>query len=250
MALRIFRSNPALGGFGGGPSSSAASESDPIADGDAFAQILKELVDNAVDACSVADSMSPALKSSSVEKRVRVTIESISNKDDDDTSVDSMELLRITVIDNGVGMKNIQQCVNPFHSTKQQQALRVTSNNDSDDASQSSETQESQEEGQTVGRYGIGLTLCFLHGQRLVANTSSQITSATAASSHWTNTLWVVDPDDDTVKCVKQWHIDKVGEDVVSGTKVSLVLPVSPHSFMFKDCNYFTLVASNNVRLL
>ena len=110
MALRAFRSNPGLGGFGGESSSVAIDEQDC----DAFAQIVKELVDNAVDACSASSSRS----SSTEAKRVRVTIERVNEdktSDDDDSY-----LLEVTVTDNGSGMLSIQDCVEAFRTSKAQ----------------------------------------------------------------------------------------------------------------------------------
>ena len=58
MALRTFRHNPSLGGFGGESSTAIGGGVDgttnKAVDADAFAQIIKELVDNAVDACATA----------------------------------------------------------------------------------------------------------------------------------------------------------------------------------------------------
>lgn len=209
MALRTFSCNPALGGFGGESlphhdDHAQAKQADP--GGDAFAQIVKELVDNAVDACSAADN--------SHGKRVRVSIEK-ANKSDED----GVDLLRVTVSDNGIGMKDVQRCVDPFRSSKQ-------GNRAESESGGAEQEQKDNDEQQTVGRYGIGLTLCLLHGQRLVPNSSSQITSATAASSHWINTLWVVDTEDDSVKCIKQEYIAKTASKDESGTQVSLLLPV------------------------
>ena len=57
MALRAFHDNPCIGGFGGestvlnrSPESGDGDE-ELSKSGDAFCQIIKELVDNAVDAC-------------------------------------------------------------------------------------------------------------------------------------------------------------------------------------------------------
>lgn len=52
--LQTFHSNPALGGFGNESGITIGiSDKDEVKEGDcdAFAQIVKELVDNAVDAC-------------------------------------------------------------------------------------------------------------------------------------------------------------------------------------------------------
>jgi DNA topoisomerase VI subunit B len=184
MALRAFRSNPGLGGFGGESSDVAIQEQDC----DAFAQILKELVDNAVDACSSTSNTEP--------KRVRVTIERFEEKEVDN------ELLEVTVTDNGGGMQNIHDCVEAFRTTK------------------------GRDEGKTAGRYGIGLTLCLLHAQRLVPNHYATITSATATHKHFTKASYVVDTEGDKVQCVKREKLPK-NSPMESGTAVKLLVPVS-----------------------
>ena len=199
MALRAFHANPCLGGFGGESSgplrvNSQATEQDC----DAFAQIIKELVDNAVDACQ---------HSTEEAKRIRVVIERMNetNEDGDYTEVD--HVLRVTVSDNGVGMEDIQDCVNAFRTSK-------AGNEDEEDVEN------------TAGRYGIGLTLCLLHAQRLVPNSCASITSATADSRHFIRASYVVDTDGDSVLCVKQEHLPKTSQEE-SGTAVSLLVPVS-----------------------
>lgn len=178
MALRAFHSNPCLGGFGGESSGSFVQEKDQS---DAFAQIIKELVDNAVDACSGA-------KDDAAKTRVRISLE------------DQPEsMLRITVSDNGCGMPDIQECVSAFSSTKTHQ---------------------------TAGRYGIGLTLCLLHAQRLVPKSCASITSATRDSKHFMRAKFVVDATNDQVKCVEEKEAPKSNRNE-SGTAVSLLLPVS-----------------------
>ena len=180
MALRAFHCNPCLGGFGG-ESSGAWSDRDQS---DAFAQIVKELVDNAVDACSAAKH------NGGDKKRVRVTLAE---------DVSSSNACLLTVSDNGCGMSNIQACVDAFSSTKTKQ---------------------------TAGRYGIGLTLCLLHAQRLVPGSKATITSGAKRSKQFVRASFLVDTDKDKIKCVQEEKLPKTvkGE---SGTTVSLVLPVS-----------------------
>ena len=129
MALRTFNNNPSLGGFGGG-------DNLPFHDdqGDAFCQILKELVDNAVDACRPRPG----------QGRVRVTLEKQAN-----------DLLRVTVTDNGCGMPDIAQCVNAFHTSKAVNGPQDDDNNDDDENSSSGIHDKTTH---TSGRYGIGLT--------------------------------------------------------------------------------------------
>ena len=195
MALRAFRANPCLGGFGGESSgqlkvNNQATEKDC----DAFAQIVKELVDNAVDACHHSQG-----------KRIRVVIERLEQEDDDDGEYAEVDyLLRVTVSDNGCGMADIQQCVNAFRSSK---------------------AGNTPVEKDTAGRYGIGLTLCLLHAQRLVPDSCASITSATSDSLHFTRASYVVDTEGDSVRCVKKELLPKTNP-TESGTAVSLLVPV------------------------
>jgi len=191
---------------------------------DAFAQIIKELVDNAVDACSM-DSTTINLPNQPVipgnvynYKRVRVAIQVSEN--DDAGSTESQDpagqrsnALRVTVSDNGCGIENIDECVNAFRSTK----------NDSSNNSML-----------TAGRYGMGLTLCLLHAQRLVPNSYASITSATESARSWTKVSIVVDADNDKVSCSNRKNIPKkMGEERSSGTAVSLLLPVEYRVLLF-----------------
>lgn len=112
---------------------------------DAFAQIVKELVDNAVDACGSRGAssrfhhsknttmmMAEAILDKTVElKRVRVTIDRVKHDiaatgDGDGVGVDgegsshtaTRDILRVTVSDNGIGMQNIEQSVSAFCTSK------------------------------------------------------------------------------------------------------------------------------------
>ena len=175
MALRTFHAYPSIGGF--------ASESTPAEDGDALCQIVKELVDNAVDACCQSSS------SSNEQQQVKVEI------DEHDQNT-----LQVTVSDNGVGMVDIQECVKAFKSTK------------GDD--------------ETAGRYGIGLTLCVLHAQRLVPNSYACIKSATKNCSSFTKEQYFVDTDGDNMECRKHELLPKTFQEE-SGTCVIVFVPVS-----------------------
>ena len=176
--LQAFHSNPALGGFGN-ESGFSVKEGDC----DAFAQIVKELVDNAVDACR---------QDSDQIRRVRV-----------DFSQVSPTVLRVTVSDNGCGMSCIQDCVEAFRSNKR----------------------DSNNQAKTAGRYGIGLTLCLLHAQRLVPNSTASITSATKTSTTFQQADYVVDTEGDCVKCIPGEATPKTRPDE-SGTSVSVLIPV------------------------
>lgn len=203
MALRAFHANPCIGGFGGestpalrlvdhprdDKSEPCQLSTDDHLDGDVFCQIVKELVDNAVDACTRDDENSSATKN----KRVKVEIKP------DDSAKDS-SALQVIVSDNGRGMENIQNGVDAFQSSK---------NNS-----------------RTAGRYGIGLTLCLVHGQRLVPGSYACITSATKEARHFTRAWYVVNTEFDSVTCYKQEDILKT-DATESGTCVGLLVPVS-----------------------
>jgi signal transduction histidine kinase len=148
MALRAFHANPCIGGFGGESTPALRLVDHPRGDksepcqpstedflnGDVFCQIVKELVDNAVDACTREDD--DENKSTSKNKRVKVEIKP------DDSAKDS-SALQVIVSDNGCGMENIQNGVDAFQSSKTNS--------------------------RTAGRYGIGLTLslALMHASRL-----------------------------------------------------------------------------------
>jgi len=252
MALRAFRCNPALGGFGNeteaaplvqsqssnkqaragrGPHQQSVQEP-PREGGDAFAQIVKELVDNAVDGCS-NKIRGVALK------RVRVTIEKVDNSSsgtsNDEEGASSLpaltgrnDLLRVTVCDNGCGMEDIEKSVSVFSTSKA----------DDEDPGQGKKDKGQIE---TAGRYGIGLTLCLLHAQRLVPNSCAMIKSTTPKSSTWTVAKFVVDTNRDSVVCVEKKALPKK-EQGTSGTAVSLLVPVSELAFSifsFRSRSYF-----------
>jgi hypothetical protein len=259
MALRTFRSNPALGGFGGESSAPLVNRTGNAAirvvDCDAFAQIIKELVDNAVDACSVnthgnddTDNNNSNVSGGVKKKRVRVSIERVNPSEDDDDGEDEsesgsgrhqagrnqasstsgkQEILRVTVLDNGCGMNDIQASVDAFHTSKAH-AARVNQDHDSDsdydDGNQGAST--ARGEGRTAGRYGIGLTLCLLHAQRLVPNSCATIKSATADAAHYDFVTCVVDTEGDSVRCIRRQQLPKSFADE-SGTAVSVLVPVS-----------------------
>jgi DNA topoisomerase VI subunit B len=198
MALRAFHANPSIGGFGG-ESTSIILLLDPKSkqdvghlpqNGDALCQIVKELCDNAVDACEN--------QTSGKNQRVKVEILPCNNNND---------ILQVTISDNGCGMADVQKCVDAFQSTK---------GGDS----------------KTAGRYGIGLTLCLLHAQRLVPNSYACITSSTKEDDHFTRALYVVDTQGDSVICYKEEQIPKTNT-VESGTCVSLLVPVSENASKF-----------------
>ena len=300
MALRAFQSNPSVGGFGGeNESRIAASQSTRIGgrqrnasgdaasrraqgdfdtatnnDGDinvggcgAFAQIVKELVDNAVDACASPSNDSDANAADADQekksmKRVRVHITSATvpvvrheEEDTENSSVENttMDCLRVEICDNGCGMENIDDCVTAFRSNKNGTARQTNGNDNGQQAGEKSVESSTQSkatkkkggkkqtssqnqppsdnnENYTSGRYG-GLTLCLLHAQRLVPGTGASITSATASAKEWTRAVYEADIDADNIVCKKKEQFPKEVEDEC-GTTISLYVPVSIYSII------------------
>ena len=301
MALRAFQSNPAIGGFGGEggsqldyintqenndratkkatqtkeQSTSAGTTNNASASShlggescDAFAQIVKELVDNAVDACAreknndigKENECNAASASPVSSKRVRVEIKptqiSISDddeNDDDDDATKSMECLRVKVSDNGCGMEDIDACVSAFRSTKngmdtddidaqcssqQQQSRGKQNKNGKQSKSKSKKKKESSSSANnnhasssssssyTSGRYGVGLTLCLLHAQRLVPNSVTLIVTSTKSSDYWTIRRYRADTDKDEIVCLKEERLPKIDKEEC-GTIVEVLVPVS-----------------------
>jgi hypothetical protein len=228
MALRAFHSNPCIGGFGG-ESSSVPVLLDPSGnhpktgqhgrsssccpqDGDAFCQIVKELVDNAVDACLAAGSGSGSTTPTpNPNLRVKVEIQPCHNFD---SSSHDDGILQVTISDNGCGMVDIQACVDAFQSTKNRHHSTSAP---------------------TAGRYGIGLTLCLVHAQRLVPKSFACLTSATRDATHFTRAFYIVDTQGDSVNCCKQEQIKKTNP-LESGTCVSLLVPVSENENENETC--------------
>lgn len=218
MAFRVFRSNPSIGGFGnesmtpssgGGKEKGKRQQEDENGCGDAFAQILKELVDNAVDACSQCTKSDSGENDQDLQpKRVRVLITAIDSSDASTKSTgtnDETSLFRIEVHDNGCGMQDIDKCVSAFSSSK-------------------ANGEEVQSE--TVGRYGIGLPLCILHAQRLVPGSVTKITSSTSGSPVMKWGTFGIDIEQDKVICCEKGVIVKKDKNM-SGTVIKLLLPVS-----------------------
>jgi hypothetical protein len=316
MALRTFRSNPSLGGFGGETSGSLSvygghngddDDDDDNGGGiggrqlgavhrrkgskrsnardnatatrqdqsfnstadDGFAQIVKELVDNAVDACYTAyeeemkqqtmttisrkrnfgarsstrknnaqcqDDPPPQANTNLPKlRRVRIVMEAIPAAASTGPSTQNSEVLRLTVTDNGLGMKDIEACVSAFHTSKVGGSGESDSNKrkaPSSAANSNVTSTTKEQQSYTAGRYGIGLTLCLLHAQRLVPHSCASITSSTSSHAQWTRAKYVVDTDQDCVTCISKQQLPKRStangnEEDESGTSVSLLLPVS-----------------------
>lgn len=273
--LRTFCSNPALGGFGGESSSSSSwaplDAGDATATPDAFCQIIKELVDNAVDACTIAaantmtcssttttttttaptdDSSTKRIKhqntqgkikrattaTAPVTKRVRVVIERLADTHRSLRAAATFqghnetnnEILRVTVSDNGCGMSDIQACVGAFHTSKAHHHHTHTTTNPRPSRAPhaaSSNLRRGATEAQTAGRYGIGLTLCLLHAQRLVPDSCASLQSATGSDPEWTVVTAVVDTASDTVRCFPRESLAKA-TPTESGTAISVLVPV------------------------
>lgn len=306
MALRAFQSNPAIGGFGGesgsqldyiaqknnkdrttkatttqskeqstsaDPNSAATHQQHPAASSqlgsescDAFAQIVKELVDNAVDACAKNNgnnigkenehptSSSPLVSSKRVRVEIKPTQISIDNDDenDDDGPAATMECLRVKVSDNGCGMEDIDACVSAFRSTKngvdtknidgQQSSSTTQPHNDKQkkrgDETSKRKSKKNKNNGSTTnnnhassssftsGRYGVGLTLCLLHAQRLVPNSVTLIITSTRSSDYWTIRRYRADTEKDEIVCLKEERLPKIDKEEC-GTIVEVLVPVS-----------------------
>ena len=257
MALRAFHLNPGIGGFGEGTTTlstnfhfdkktkcQAAEHSSKDADddnfdsnnklpkynsnghGDLICQIVKELVDNAADACrydhneregDVCNNSNNS-NSNNNHKRIVVDIRPPQNDPHNDS------ILQVTVSDNGCGIENVQDCVNAFHSSKR----------GGDEEGDNSNNNSSNSKNYTSGRYGIGLTLCILHAQRCVPNSRVCITSVSAKSKYRTRAIFEVDEQGDSVECVQEeltpvstMTTDSCNTEFESGTCVSLLVPVS-----------------------
>ena len=235
MALRAFRANPSLGGFGN--ENSLGSSDDTNAD--AFAQIVKELCDNAVDACTARSCSKGGASSIDERRRVRVLFEAVPTE----------PVLKVTVSDNGCGMKDIEACVTAFSSSKQgstrrgpdssstnpsQTSQKEKSHDSISLSTHSTENMESIESGsqlesQTTGRYGIGLTLCLLHAQSMIENSYALISSTTCSCTKWNKVKYIVDEENDVIQCIEKTVMAKLPGQ--SGTSVSMLIPVRKISF-------------------
>jgi SagB-type dehydrogenase family enzyme len=236
-----------------------------VGDSDAFAQIIKELVDNAVDACNSNHS---SRDDCGIVKKVRVIIKQVGS-DDANQGIDEFttkrgrtqtnschddsdcaglvnqnrqELLRIEVTDNGCGMANVEKCVSAFSSSKNgdstKNSVGSTSISEVDEAMNSNR---SLEEGRTAGRYGIGLTLCILHATRLVPNSCVVIKSTVEKSGFINKFKFVVDTQRDNILCIGREKYAKK-EKNSSGTTVALLLPVSE---MLRNSDYVVNLFKN-----
>ncbi len=205
---------------GKGETVCAASRNDhTVGEADLVCQIVKELVDNAVDACRspTSENDNREDRREKHEKRIRVDLRPFGIREDsDDGSIASSrshadDILQLTVTDTGCGIENIQNCVNAFQTSKGGDT--INGNETTNDVSS--------------GRYGIGLTLCLLHAQRCVPNSRACISSATPKSKHVTRVFFEVNKREDSVKCVQEEIINVPSSQHESGTCVSLLIPVS-----------------------
>ena len=306
MALRAFQSNPAIGGFGGEggsqvdyivknnndrPTKKATQTKEQLTSAshnnnnnetrqhhssvssqlgsescDAFAQIVKELVDNAVDACAREndndigkenehhDDASPPVSSKRVRVEIKPTQISIDNGGDDGGATSAkLECLRVKVSDNGCGMEDIDVCVSAFRSTKngldtdhidgqsssqpqhsrgKQKASDKQSkskskkkkNNGSTTNNKHASSSSSSSPSYTSGRYGVGLTLCLLHAQRLVPNSVTLIITSTKSSDYWTIRRYKADTEKDEIVCLKEERLPKIDKEEC-GTIVEVLVP-------------------------
>lgn len=299
MALRVLQANPAIGGFGGESSgqldyytNTHNNDADNIASKDrqssseggqtnvkqshrqptssvggescdAFVQIVKELVDNAVDACARDENnvgtdnnnvdeqqtqKKNAVAAVASSKRVRVEIKptQISTGDDDDDNTKAMmECVRVKVSDNGCGMEDIDACVSAFRSTKNsvdddgadKVNFREGGGSKSNKKNKNNRSSKKKNTGgsgaknkqatasYTSGRYGVGLTLCLLHAQRLVPNSVTLIITSTKTSDYWTIRRYRADTEKDEIVCLKEERLPKIDKDEC-GTIVEILVPV------------------------
>ena len=78
----------------------------------------------------------------------------------------------------------------------------------------------------TSGRYGVGLTLCLLHAQRLVPNSVTLIITSTKSSDYWTIRRYRADTEKDEIVCLKEERLPKIDKEEC-GTIVEVLVPVS-----------------------
>ena len=298
MALRAFHANPGIGGFGESTTTNTTlasknyndfeklssscnkkkkknrkDDSDDDHDNDKYArensngngdllcQIVKELVDNAVDACKSScnsryDHYDKEKEEEEEEeeeeerrrrqgggggrtstqnrnqKRIKIEISRPPNDADNNNDNNNNSILQVTVSDNGCGMESIQDCVNAFHSSKRgddddDESDDNNSINVNNSTNSKNNNNNNNSENHTSGRYGIGLTLCILHAQRCVPNSRVCITSVSAKSKYRTRAIFEVDKQGDSVDCVQEEVTPVTTSEYESGTCVSLLVPVS-----------------------
>jgi len=173
--------------------------------------------------------------------------------DDDDDAATTMECLRVKVSDNGCGMEDIDDCVSAFRSTKnngmdtdnniiggqgssqqQQSSVKQKSNDkqsknkskENNSGGNSSTNNKHAPSSYTSGRYGVGLTLCLLHAQRLVPNSVTLIVTSTKTSDYWTIRRYRADTEKDEIVCLKEERLPKIDNEEC-GTIVEVLVPVS-----------------------
>ena len=290
MALRAFQANPSIGGFGDEDGSQLcyANTSEPSkkdsnkeqsllsADSnnrtqrkqsssdfrqlgnescDAFVQIVKELVDNAVDACARENEHSSSSPPRVLSKRVRVEIKPtqipIDNDDgENDGNTATMDCLRVKISDNGCGMEDVDNCVSAFRSSKngadtdnsgtkrssplrQDSSEKIKTNANLSKSERKhksiisrSRANEHDSTPFTSGRYGVGLTLCLLHAQRLVPNSVTLIITSSKTLDYWIIRRYRADTQKDEIVCLKEERLPKVDNEEC-GTIVEVLVPVS-----------------------
>eukprot|EP00984_Skeletonema_dohrnii_P038835 scaffold42543_cov155-Skeletonema_dohrnii-CCMP3373.AAC.1 len=138
-------------------------------------------------------------------------------------------------------MEDIDACVSAFRSTKnngvdtddidgqcasqQQQSRGKQNKNGKQSKSKSKKKKEggsstnnkhassSSSSSYTSGRYGVGLTLCLLHAQRLVPNSVTLIVTSTKSSDYWTIRRYRADTDKDEIVCLKEERLPKIDKE-------------------------------------
>lgn len=163
--------------------------------GNQIKQAVQELVENSIDACTCSE-ISPTAK-------IIVSI---------DGAVD-VSLIKVTVIDSGIGIENVHAAMQSFHSTFSTQDI----------------------EHARIGKYGLGLTsmllFCLLKtGQHPVIKTKSVASNQDLANVyHILPNLEILQVEDET-----WFHIG------TTGTKVEVTLPrTSTTASEVNDCFHY-----------
>eukprot|EP00752_Nemacystus_decipiens_P018299 g16415.t1 len=171
-----FESNLELSGFG--------------APGEALVQTVKELVDNAVDACRCrsfdqdAPTVRVVLRRRSKSNNTDIeTLEELEGQED--------EPLELQVADNGDGLNDVTKALVLFSSSKSGHGSgSLITSGPSSTVGEKKKRNESQE--QNAGKYGLGLTLSLLYSQKHFGG-FLKATTARRDSREWTSTKCDID---------------------------------------------------------
>ncbi|CAM9815953.1 unnamed protein product, partial [Scytosiphon promiscuus] len=152
-------------------------------------QTVKELVDNAIDACRTRSSEQDAPTVRVVLRRPKgaTAAATATPEAGKDSTINSSRFqeegpLELQVADNGAGLTDVTKALVLFSSTKSGHESRLVH-----DASA-----ERGEKGTTAGKYGLGLTLSLLYSQKHFGG-FLKVTTATADSRQWSFTKCDID---------------------------------------------------------